>query len=72
MARVNNLLLIWEASNVVIKNSIFENANTLIRVFGSKVYMAGLIFKNAGFAHIHLSHTADSPKQTILTVKNTV
>jgi uncharacterized protein YjdB len=72
MARGKILLLISDASNVVIKNSLIENAYTLLRIFGSKVFIGGTIFQNAGFVHIHLSHVADSSKQNVVTIKNTV
>lgn len=67
-----SLIVAWDVNDIVIKNSILENAHILIRAFSSKIFIAGSIFQNSGYAHIVLSRILDEPKQTVITVKNAI
>ncbi|MDD4351052.1 MAG: Ig-like domain-containing protein [Clostridia bacterium] len=68
----NVLMIIWKSKDIVIKNCIFENSCSLIRVYNSKVLLSGCIFRNAGFAHVILSHEQDTAEQTVVTTKNCI
>lgn len=68
----NVLMIIWKSKDIVIKNCIFENSCSLIRAYNSEVLLSGCIFRNAGFAHVILSHEQDTTEQTIVTTKNCI
>ena len=58
--------------NVVIKNSILENACALLEVKKAEVFVSGCIFRNSYSSALSLADTKDSAEQAIAHVKDCV